>query len=70
MIDNCGELLNIRTAVAESRTDLESITEDYIIEVIIKSKCQCNMYDHHYASTAWCPGRVLPMMASVLCSAV
>ncbi|ELU18315.1 hypothetical protein CAPTEDRAFT_211077, partial [Capitella teleta] len=32
IIDQCGELHNMRTAILESKKNLESITEDYIIE--------------------------------------
>ena len=33
IVDLCGELHNLRSAVAESKENLEAITEDYIIEV-------------------------------------
>ena len=35
LIDLCDELHNVRSAAAESKQNLESISEDYLVEVCV-----------------------------------
>ena len=35
LIDLCDELHNVRSAAAEAKRNLESISEDYLVEVCV-----------------------------------